>query len=102
MSCNEPTHIPCHHVKIGDEEWAHIPGCYGSIHDPACCTCYATGSELEEAIRRRNEAERCIERLHERARERAERLNDMFHRNRELREEIRRLEAVIEASITPS
>ncbi len=98
MRREKTSYIPCHHVKIGDDEWVHIPGCHGSIHNPAHCTCYPTGSELEEAIGRRDEAERYIERLHEKAGERAERLNDMFHRNRKLNDEIRRLETVLAAA----
>lgn len=89
-------HIPCHSIKIGDEEWVHIPGCWAAIHDPACCTCYERGSELEEAIRGRREAEMYIERLQERAAERAERLNQMFSRNRRLYQEIERLESLLQ------
>lgn len=90
----KPTHIPCHQVKLGPDEWVHIPGCFGSLHHPAGCTCYAQGSEFEEAIQRRDEAERYIERLLDKAEERATRLNEMFHRNRKLHDEIRRLEAL--------
>ena len=94
MNREKPPHIPCHHVKIGDDEWAHIPGCYGAIHDPGCCTCYPRGSELEEAQRRCDESERYIEKLRDAAHERTERLNDMFHRNRALFKEVQRLEAL--------
>lgn len=82
----------CHWVKIGDEEWVHIPGCWGAIHDPAGCTCDIKGSELERALRARREAEICIEKLREKALERSERLNEMFMMNNRLRDEIRRLE----------
>ncbi len=91
MRREERTHIPCHHVKIGKEVWVHIPGCWSAVHDPACCTCYPTGSELEEAISRRDEAERYIQRLLDRTREQSQRLNQMFSQNRKLRAKITRL-----------
>ena len=86
----------CYNVKIGDDEWIHIPGCWGAALDgPRGCTCYIQGSELERALRARREAELYVEKLRDKAHERAERLNQMFRGNNRLREEIRRLEAYL-------
>lgn len=50
--------MACHHVKDPETGlWVHIPECYGAIHDPDGCTCEVMGSDLERAIRAREEAE---------------------------------------------
>jgi len=91
----QPDHDQCYQVKIGDDEWVHIPGCWGAIEDPAFCTCHITGSELERAKRGRREAEMYIEKMRDRNHERVERLNQMFHTNRKLHAEVRRLEEIL-------
>ena len=91
-------HVPCYQVKTGDDEWVLIPGCWGALYRPKACTCYPTGSELEEAIARRDEAELHIGRMKVRGAERATRLNDMFHRNKVLSYKVRELEAQIAAT----
>jgi len=88
-------YIQCYQVKIGDNEWVHIPGCWAATQDPACCTCDISGSELERAQQARREAEAYIEKLHDRAHERTERLNQMFQTNKKIHAEMRKLEQIL-------
>lgn len=79
--------MPCHFIQDGDD-WVHIPGCWGAIHDPLCCTCKIAGSPLERAEKGRAVAERYIETLRDRDGERIERCNSLFRENRKLRARI--------------
>jgi hypothetical protein len=70
-----------------------IPMCHGSaVHGSFACTCTVPDSRIEAAERGRREAELYVEKLLDRAHERAERLNQMFRLNTKLQAEIIRLE----------
>lgn len=83
----------CYHVQDYEGTWCHIPGCWASVHDQSACTCAITGSELERAQRGRREAEIYIEKLQDRAAERAERHNQSLQYQRRLHAYMRDAEA---------
>jgi hypothetical protein len=82
----------CYHMQDEDGTWLHIPGCWGAIHDPSGCTCEITGSELELARRARAIAEAHIEKLRDKAIERADRMNAAHNRQRALSARLRQAE----------
>jgi hypothetical protein len=74
----------CHWVREQDGTETLIPGCWGSVHDPANCTCEVPGSALERAERARQAAETEVERLREKLVSGAERVRELMTRNSRL------------------
>jgi hypothetical protein len=74
----------CHWVREQDGTETLIPGCWGSVHDPANCTCEVPGSALERAERARQAAETEVERLREKLVSGAERVRELMTRNARL------------------
>lgn len=74
----------CHWVREQDGTETLIPGCWGSVHNPANCTCEVAGSALERAERARQAAETEIERLREKLSSAADRVRDLMTRNARL------------------
>lgn len=84
--------MACHHVKDPETGlWAHIPECYGAIHDPDGCTCEVRGSDLEQAVLERDRAQRRAESYLQSAQSLREQNVRMSIRNRELRRRITEL-----------
>lgn len=89
---NGPPLDRCYRVLV-DEEWVHIPACYGAaIAGPEACTCDVVGSRLEQAEAVRVSAESEIERLRDKAVARHQYVEMLFNQNRALRARVRELE----------
>ena len=88
--------MACHHVKDPETGlWAHIPECYGAIHDPAGCTCAVKGSDLEQAIFEKEEAQRRADACLKSAKGTREQNVRLSLRLRELRQRVAILKALI-------
>lgn len=84
--------MACHHVKDPQTGlWAHIPGCYGAIHDPDGCTCAVKGSDLEQAILEKEMAQSRAAACLRSAQSLREQNVRLSIRNRELRQRIAEL-----------
>jgi hypothetical protein len=84
--------MACHHVKDPETGmWVHIPECYGAINDPDGCTCEIKGSDLEQAIFEKEEAQRRAEACLQSAQSVREQNVRISVRNSELRQRITEL-----------
>lgn len=88
----------CHWIRDADGTEVLIPMCIGcAVLGPKECTCDTPESAIEEAQRRRDEAERHVTRLRE-ARDRGlEEQQSAWNRSRNLHKRVRELEAQLEA-----
>jgi peptidoglycan hydrolase CwlO-like protein len=78
----------CHWVREQDGTETLIPGCWGSVHDPANCTCEVPGSALDRAERARQAAEAEVERLREKLARAADRVRELMTRNARLHDKL--------------
>ncbi|MCJ1903074.1 MULTISPECIES: hypothetical protein [Paracoccus] len=96
-----PNHDPCHWVRDEDGFEVLIPRCWGSVLDPAGCTCDVEGSRLEQAERGRVSAEAEIMRLREKLERQADRYAASMRYQQRLWAELRRLRAEVESLAGP-
>lgn len=91
----------CHWVRDEDGFEVLIPRCWGSVLDPAGCTCDVEGSRLEQAERARVSAEAEIMRLREKLERQADRYAASTRYQQRLWAELRRLRAEVESLAGP-
>ena len=90
----------CYWYRDGEVELL-IPMCYGTaINGPHACTCDVPESRLEEAERRRDEAERQVIRLREARDRRLDHQQSNWQQIKRLRDRIQELENQLDAEST--
>lgn len=83
----------CYWLRTDDGEDILIPMCMGTaVNGPQLCTCDVPESQVEEAVRRRDEAERQVMRLREARDRRLEEQASIWRRIKRLETHIRELE----------
>lgn len=85
----------CYWTRDEDGLEVLIPRCWGSVLDPAGCTCAVEGSALEKAERRRDIAEGEVLRLREKLIRATDRYEEILRKDRRWGAEVRRLEALV-------
>lgn len=87
----------CHWIRDEDGFEVMIPRCWGSVLDPAGCTCSVDGSRIERAERAREIAEGEVMRLREKLLRQADRYSDSVRYQQRLHAEWRALRALLES-----
>jgi len=85
----------CYWTRDEDGLEVLIPRCWGSVLDPAGCSCEVEGSVLEKAERRRDIAEGEVLRLREKLIRATDRYDGALRWQRRQYQEIKRLEALV-------
>jgi hypothetical protein len=91
----------CFWLRVAGREEMLIPMCIGAaVNGPSNCTCDVPESRIEEAERRRDEAESYVLRLREKSEQSVIHQRMSWRQNKVLRDRIRALEDAAETTST--